>query len=105
FVDFGITNILMSTIMEIPIHVELVYSKPIKTKSTKANILGKCKLDVYAVLGDSFVDAYRDICITIGPMQTEDMKLFESGFKNNLILKLLIQLLLPSDFRKDIKYT
>ena len=105
FADFTITDILMSTIMEVPVHIELVRSKPSKAQMSTANILGECRLDVDAVLGDCFVDAYRDICITIGPMQAEEMKLFESGSKNDLILKQLMQLLLPSDYRTDIKYT
>lgn len=103
--DFSTTGILMSTIMEVPVHIELIRSKPYKAKISKANVLGECRLDVDAVLDECFVDAYRDICITIGPMEVEEMKLFESGAKNELILKQLMQLLLPSDYRKNIRYS
>lgn len=104
FADFNVTATLMSTIMEVPIHLELVCSKSTKIQNAQTNILGECRLDIDAVLGDSFVDAYRDIRITIGPMHPQVMKLFEPGSKNDLILNHLIQMVLPSDCRKYIKY-
>lgn len=67
--------------------------------------LGTCKLGVNFVLGKSVESDNPDLDISIGPIQPEEMKSFQSNGTNKQILTRLIDMLIPFDRNKNIHYT
>ena len=66
--------------------------------------LGQWKLGYNSIVGNAAESDDRDLIITVGPLKPQEMKLFESGKVNDLILKELIDIVLPFDRNKQIKY-
>lgn len=66
--------------------------------------LGQWKLGNNSILGNSVESDDQDLIVTVGPLSPLEMKLFESGKSNDLILKKLIDIVLPFDRNKQIKY-
>ena len=102
--DLDVMGILVGAILEAPIKVEIGKKSKLTARATEDVQLGKWYLGITSILGDQFEDGYRNICITVGPVTPEQMKLFEVNFKNDLILKALLHMMIPSDCQIDIKY-
>lgn len=66
--------------------------------------LRQWKLGVNSVLGSYTPGDDVDLVITIGPLSPQQMKLFEPGKNNDLIVRKLIDMILPFDRRVQIKY-
>jgi predicted component of type VI protein secretion system len=66
--------------------------------------LGQWKLGVNSILGNSAESDNPDLIITVGPITPQEMKLFEPGKTNESVLKGLIDIILPFDRNKQIKY-
>ncbi len=102
--DFKVMGQLMGIILDAPVKIELGELSKIQTNLTRKVTSKHWKLGVNTTIGNSFVDGYRDINITIGPINPEQMKLFLEGLKNDLILQQLIGMMLPADCQKVITY-
>lgn len=66
--------------------------------------LGTWKLGINSVLGKTISGDNPDLELGIGPINPEQMKLFEQDAKNNLILSQLIDMLFPFDRQVTVKY-
>lgn len=66
--------------------------------------LRQWKLGNNSILGNAAESDDLDLIITVGPLSPQEMKLFESGKTNDLILKQLIDIILPFDRNIQIKY-
>lgn len=66
--------------------------------------LRQWKLGNNSILGNAVQSDDLDLIVTVGPLSPQEMKLFESGKTNDLILKQLIDIVLPFDRNKQIKY-
>ncbi|MCL1942211.1 MAG: type VI secretion system baseplate subunit TssG [Candidatus Azobacteroides sp.] len=99
---------LMSKVMEIILDCPVQISEGKKTKKKlpdeKKIPLGTWKLGINSILGDSVSGDNTDLVISIGPLSTEKMKLFESNAVNRLILNELIDLVIPFDRNVSVKY-
>lgn len=102
--DFEIAGQLMGIILDAPVKIELGGLSVIKAGISKKMIPGKWKLGVDFTMGNTFKDGSLDINIRVGPMATEQMRLFLKRQKNDLILAGLTAMMLPADCRKIIKY-
>ena len=102
--DFTLTANVLSIIFDIPFKIELGKTSRIPFDSAIVPKLGKGKLGFNTVLvGETFTDGSRDICITIGPMLPEQTRLFLPTFQNGMLLKELLRLMLPVNYKRDIK--
>jgi predicted component of type VI protein secretion system len=66
--------------------------------------LGKWKLGIRSVLGKTVMSDSCSLEISIGEISPEQMRLFETGANNDLILKCLMDLMLPFDRDTRVKY-
>ncbi|MDH6311103.1 hypothetical protein M2451_003983 [Dysgonomonas sp. PFB1-18] len=95
---------VMEIILDCPVKV-LEGKKSGKSLPDEKKIaLGKWKLGINSVLGNSINGDNVDLEITIGPLSTGQMKLFESNAKNRMILNELIDFVIPFDRNITVKY-
>ena len=102
--DFNLTGILMGTILENPVKVELGGLSVITTNIPNKTGSERWRLGVNMVMGNTLKDGYRDLNITIGPIHPEEIKTYSKGLKNNLILEQLMAMMLPANTKRVVKY-
>lgn len=102
--DVQLIEKIISIILECPVSIR--QSK----KSTREAVpldrapLGTWRLGINSVLGKCTQNTDVDLNITIGPVSPEQMRLFESGKNNQLILSELVDFLIPFDHNTSIHY-
>jgi hypothetical protein len=95
---------VMETILDCPVQVLKGKRSEKELPDEQKVKLGKWKLGINSVLGDSVYGDNVDILITIGPLSTGQMKLFEPNAVNRSILNELIDLVIPFDRNITVKY-
>ncbi|WP_165024378.1 type VI secretion system baseplate subunit TssG [Dysgonomonas sp. ZJ279] len=102
--DLDLIARVMGLILDCPVSIcEGRKSKLELTPERKVK-LKEWSLGINSVLGDSVEYENPDLVITVGPINLDKMKLFESKKKNDLILEELINLTIPFDRNVIIKY-
>ncbi len=102
--DFEIAGQLMSILLDAPVKIESGGLSVIKADVSRKMVPGTWKLGVNLTMGDTFKDGSMDIHITVGPVATEQRRLFLKGQKNELILNGLMAMMLPADCNRVVKY-
>lgn len=102
--DLVLTANIISVILDCQVTIyESEKSKEILNTSDYIK-LGEWKLGINSVLGNTTEYAGPDLIINIGPVNLEQMRLFEYGRNNDLILKELINMLIPFNRNTSIRY-
>lgn len=91
-------------ILGCPVSIREGRKSKLNLSSDEKTGLGRCKLGVNFILGRSVVNSLPDLDITIGPINTEEMKSFQSNGSNKQILIRLIDMFVPFDRNKNINY-
>jgi hypothetical protein len=102
--SFDLTAKVMSIILDCPMDVREGKKTKFPLDTEEQTLLGTWKLGLNSVLGKSVENESLDLIITVGPVTSEQMRLFESNRNNDLILKELIHFMIPFDRRVIIKY-
>lgn len=102
--DLELMSKVMEMILNCPVHISEGKITKRKLPEEKKRTLGSWKLGINSVLGDSVENDSPDLEIIIGPLSTEQMKLFEPNAINRLILNELIDLTVPFDRTVALKY-
>lgn len=102
--DFDTISKVMAIILNCPVSISQGQKSYLSLDNLNAAKLKECKLGVTSVLGSKVEYNRMDLIINVGPLSLEQMKLFQSNQKNDLILKELIALLMPYDRNFKIKY-
>jgi hypothetical protein len=87
----------LSLILDVPVHIENVILAVKEASNSFESELGKSKLGIDLILGDTFNDGVYDIKIRIGPMSALRMKDFLKGELADRILCELCRLFLPGN--------
>jgi hypothetical protein len=87
----------LSLILDVPVHIENVILAVKEASNYFESELGKSKLGIDLILGDTFNDGVYDIKIRIGPMSALRMKDFLKGELADRILCELCRLFLPGN--------
>ncbi|MDR1501092.1 MAG: type VI secretion system baseplate subunit TssG [Prevotella sp.] len=95
---------IMSVILDCPVSICQGEKSRIGLEASDRVKLGEWKLSINSVLGNSTEYAQPNLVIHIGPVSFEQMRLFESGCNNNLILQELINLMIPFNRNTVVKY-
>lgn len=95
---------LMSLLLDVPVNIRM-------TKSTVARLdrkylppLGKMRLGIDMILGDTFEDGNENLCICLGPMNEEKIRYYCKCREGCEILKHLQEMLLPADKISNVKF-
>lgn len=102
--DLNLIAQVMSIILDCPVVLsESTKSKqePISVEKTKLDLW---KLGLNAVIGQRIEHENRDLLLSIGPLSLNQMKMFEFNNKNDLILKELIDMMIPFDRHVVVRY-
>lgn len=102
--DYDQISIIISAILECPIKIKENRKSRISLCDGDKKGLGKAKLNVNFVLGKSIEYDNPDLTITVGPIDPDIMKLYESNAPNKQILTKLIDMVVPFDRNKNIQY-
>lgn len=94
----------LTLILGVPIHLEPVILKKKETISDFESSLGKSRLGLDLILGNTFNDGLYDLKICVGPMSALKMKNFLKGAKDDNILNGLCKLFLPADVFTVMEY-
>lgn len=95
---------VMNIVLDCPVSICQGKKSKLQLASEDRIPLGKWKLGINSILGKNLESDDIDLDITIGPVSPEQMRLFESNNKNNLILKELIDFLIPFGRHTSIRY-
>jgi hypothetical protein len=102
--DMDLTATIMSVILDCPVSICRGEKSKVNLEAPDCVKLGEWKLGINSVLGDTTEYASPDLVIHIGPVNLEQMRLFESGRNNDLILKELVDLMIPFDRNTVVRY-
>jgi len=102
--DLGLIARIMSIILNCPVAIREEKKSKVELINFNDVKLGGWKLGINSVLGGHATYDNPDIAICVGPVSLEEMRLFESNKKNDLILKALIDQMLPFDRNVVVKY-
>lgn len=95
---------IMGIILECTVDICQTKKSTLKLVSDERIPLGKWNLGINSVLGKNVESDDVDLDITIGPISPDQMRLFEAGKKNNLVLNKLIDILIPFERNTHIIY-
>lgn len=93
--NMELTADIISMILDSPVNIKENTISDLKLEFGKCEKLSNWQLGINSVLGNTVQYHTPSLLILIGPVSLERMKLFESNQKNDLILKELINLLIP----------
>lgn len=102
--DLELTAQIMSIILDCPVRIQEAHKSKVALNGTSGMKLGQWKLGINSVLGKDATYDNPDLAIYIGPVGLDQMRLFESNKKNDLILKELISQMILFDRNVIIKY-
>lgn len=102
--DLDLMAEVISVVLDCPITIEEAGQSSLELESQDRVKLKDWKLDVNSVLGKSTIYENPDIVIHIGPVGVNEMTLFGHGKKNDLVLKGMVDLLVPFDRHVTFKY-
>jgi hypothetical protein len=87
----------LSLILDVPVHIEPVILEKKDADSVLESRLGKSRLGVDFIPGDTFNDGQYDIKIRVGAMPASRMKAFLEGGPADRVLSRLCRLFLPAN--------
>jgi hypothetical protein len=102
--NWDLTASIMAVILGCPVTIREGGKSSLKMGTEDCIKLGNWKLGINSVLGDTVEYAGPDLIINIGPVNLEQIRLFESGRNNDLILNELIDMLIPFNRNTAINY-
>jgi hypothetical protein len=101
--DFELTGKLIGVILDVSVKVESYKVSIVETSPSKAG-KSNWQLGVNSVVGSTLQDGYEDLLITVGPACPKTVKSFSKGCNNQLILAKLLDMMLPANMQKTVKY-
>lgn len=102
--DLNLLGQILTIILDAPVKIEIGESSTIKVSNPSTILDDNWKLGVNSVLGSTLKDGYRDIDITIGPMDPERIISFYPQRENETLLKKLLAMTLPANIKRNITF-
>ncbi|MDH6310040.1 hypothetical protein M2451_002930 [Dysgonomonas sp. PFB1-18] len=102
--DFDLMAKIMTVILDCPIGIRQGEKSRMKMDTQNCVKLKDWRLGINSVLGNDVEYAQPDLIVNVGPVSLQQMRLFESGCNNNLILKELINLMIPFNRNTIVRY-
>ncbi|WP_029906689.1 type VI secretion system baseplate subunit TssG [Prevotella sp. 10(H)] len=102
--NLNLTAKVMSIILDCPVKIEKGEKSRLHLEKQDKAKLGDWKLGVNSILGNTMEYGNLDLIINIGPINLNQMRLFEANRTNDLILAELIDLLIPFNHNTVKKY-
>lgn len=95
---------LMSLLLDVPVNIRMTKSTVTRLERKKIPPLGKMRLGIDMILGDTFDDGDENLCICLGPMTEEKIRYYCKCQKGCEILNHLQVMLLPADKISHMKF-
>lgn len=95
---------LMSLLLDVPVNIRMIRSTVTRLERKKLPPLGKMRLGIDMILGDTFDDGNENLCICLGPMTEEKIRYYCKCQEGCEILNHLQEMLLPADKISHMKF-
>lgn len=95
---------LMSLLLDVPVNIRMAKSTVTRLERKKLPPLGKMRLGIDMILGNTFDDGNENLCIYLGPMTEEKIRYYCKCQEGCEILNHLQEMLLPADKISHIKF-
>lgn len=102
--DLDLMSKVMSVILDCPVSISQGGKSRLGLTNSNTAKLKDWKLGITSILGDEAEYGKPDLIVNIGPLCLDQMKLLQPGQSSSLILKELINMLLPYDRNVRVKY-
>lgn len=98
------TSELMGLLLDVPVIIRMKKSAVTKLDRKKLPPLGKMRLGIDMILGNTFDDGDENLCICLGPMTEEKIRYYCKNQEGCEILNHLQEMLLPADKISHMKF-